>query len=46
MSFSFLSSDPLEVTHVGSVDGVADQAQEVDLGHFLAALNIQKEYKQ
>ena len=38
MSLSFLSGDSLEVAHVGRVDGVADKAQVVDLGHFLATL--------
>ncbi len=43
MSLSFFASNPLEVAHVGSVDGDAYQAQVVDLGHFFTSLVVLEE---
>ena len=42
MALALLASHPLEVAHVGRVDGVADDAEVIDLRRFLAALKSNK----
>ena len=38
VAFALLSGHPIEVIHVGRVDGVADDAQVVDLCRFFITL--------
>ena len=38
MALALLAGDPLEVVHVGRVDGVADHAKVVNLRSFFATL--------
>ena len=40
---ALLASHPFEVVHVGRADGVANQAEVIDLRRFLAALVVLEE---
>ena len=46
MALALLAGHPLEVVHVGRVDGVADDAQVIDLRRFLATLQTNETIKQ